>query len=283
MLSGHAEILAIILPVSHHPARPMKYLLHLATSLALVAASSHAAERTRSKRESLLPPVQKPTEPATPGKLYTTSLGGKDLRFLSEAIEHGLGQVFLANLAASHAQSDRVKALASVLSQTQREENSKLSRLAAMKDVALGDRDAAAQEGFTRKFSQLPKEKFDDAWIEEVVALNQKAVPTTPTPSRPLTPTSWGSPKRPSRSRKKSSLSSAAQVRPFPPRPSAPNPRSQNRVSARPGLPAFPLMKERRRRLRWRHAEPLPDPFHRLLRARACGRARGHAGGVGVF
>ncbi|MEO7318826.1 MAG: DUF4142 domain-containing protein [Chthoniobacteraceae bacterium] len=154
----------------------MKSLLCLVTALVLLGPPVSAAGRKEPKRHPLLPPFTKPTEPAEPGRIYSTSIGGKDLRFLSDAIEYGLGQVVLANLAASGAQSDRVKALASVLSQTQREENSHLSRLAALKDVALGDREAAAQDGFTRKFSKLTSDKFDAAWIEEVVALNERAV-----------------------------------------------------------------------------------------------------------
>ena len=152
----------------------MKPTLFLVFTLFTLQAS--AASRKEPKRSPLLPPIPKPTEPATPGKVYTTSIGGKDLRFLSEAIEYGLGQVILATLATSHAQSDRVKALAHVLSQTQREENSKLSRLAALKEVALGDREAAAQETFTRKFAKMSPDKFDAAWIEEIAALNEKAV-----------------------------------------------------------------------------------------------------------
>ena len=154
----------------------MKSLLFLVTSLTLLTLPVSAAGRKEPRRHPLLPPIAKPTEPATPGRIYTTSIGGKDLRFLSDAIEYGLGQVFLASLATSNAQSDRVKALANVLSQTQREENSKLSRLAALKEVALGDREAAAQESYTRKFSKLPPDKFDGAWIEEVVTLNERAV-----------------------------------------------------------------------------------------------------------
>ena len=154
----------------------MKLSLFLVTALAIPALPVSAASRKQPKQHPLLPPITKPTEPATPGKIYATAIGGKDLRFLSDAIEYGLGQVFLASVAASNAQSDRVKALASVLSQTQREENSKLSRLATMKDVSLGDREAAAQDGFTRKFSKLPSEKFDAAWVEEIVALNERAI-----------------------------------------------------------------------------------------------------------
>lgn len=154
----------------------MKITLFIVTVLAIASLPAAAASRKQPKRSPLLPEIPKPTEPATPGKIFTTSIGGKDLRFLSDAIEYGLSQVFLTELATSGAQSDRVKALAAVLSQTQREENSKLSRLAAMKDVSLGDRDAAAQSVLTRKFAKLSPDKFDALWIEEIVALNERAV-----------------------------------------------------------------------------------------------------------
>lgn len=154
----------------------MKSLLFLVLSFSLAQMPLLAAGRGKAARSPLLPEIPKPTEPAVPGKIYTTAIGGKDLRFLSDAIEYGLGQVFLAGLANTQAVTDRVKALSQVLAQTQREENSKLSRLAAMKDVSLADREAAAQETLTRKFSKLPPEKFDSAWTEEIVALNRRAV-----------------------------------------------------------------------------------------------------------
>jgi predicted outer membrane protein len=154
----------------------MKHLLFLVIALVLVPASSEAAGRKQTKRHPLLPSFSKPAEPAPAGKLFSTSISGKDLRFISDAIEFGLSQVFLSSLAAKQAQTDRVKALANVLSQTQREENSKISRLAATKGVSVADREAAAQDGLTRKFAKLPPEKFDAAWIEEIVALNEKAV-----------------------------------------------------------------------------------------------------------
>ena len=154
----------------------MKFLLFLVTALVLVPASSQAAGRKAPKRHPLLPTFTKPTEPAAPGKIYSTEISGKDLRFISDAIEFGLSQVHLCSLAATQAQSDRVKALASVLSQTQREENSKISRLAAIKGVSLAGREAAAQDGLSRKFAKLPPEKFDAAWIGEIVAVNEKAV-----------------------------------------------------------------------------------------------------------
>ena len=142
----------------------------------LITANAFAAGRAKPKRNPLLPPITVPLEPAEPRKLYTTSLGGKDLRLLTDALELGLSQVFLAGLARSQAQTERVKALADLLSQTQREENSKLSRLAALKDVTFNASEAAAQETLAQKFATLTGEKFDGAWIEEVVRLNLRAV-----------------------------------------------------------------------------------------------------------
>lgn len=172
--SDAAEILARMLAGLHNVARPMKPLLFLV--LALLTANASAAGRPKLKRNPLLPPIAAPTDHEAAAKIYTTSLGGKDLRFLTDAIELGLGQVFLAGLAGNQAQADRVKALASVLSQTQREENSRLARLAASKDVNFRSSEAAGQEGLARKFAKLTGEKFDSVWIEEIVKLNLRAV-----------------------------------------------------------------------------------------------------------
>src|SRR5437773_654758 len=112
----------------------MKSLLLLLLAMTLLDANVSAATRAKSARNPLLPAIPPPSETG-PARLYNTTIGGKDLRLLTDALEYGLEQVFLATLAGSRAQADRVKALAGVLSQTQREENSKLARLAASKDV----------------------------------------------------------------------------------------------------------------------------------------------------
>ena len=153
----------------------MKSLLFLILTATLLNADAAAATRTKSRNHPLLPTFPAPTENA-PAVLYNTSIGGKDLRVLTDAIEFGLAQVFLTELAGPRAQTDRVKALAKVLSQTQREENSKLARLAASKDINFAARESAAKEGLDRKFSKLGTEKFDGAWVEEIVAVNQHAV-----------------------------------------------------------------------------------------------------------
>lgn len=154
----------------------MKTLLFLVLAVALTAAHAPAAGRSKPKRNPLLPPITAPLAPAPAGKIYSTSIGGKDLRVLADALEIGLQQVFLAGLAGGQAQTDRVKALAGVLVQTQREENSKLSRLAALKSVDFNSSEAAAQEVLAKRFGKLGPEKFDGAWVEELVRLNLRAV-----------------------------------------------------------------------------------------------------------
>ena len=153
----------------------MKTPLLLILATTFLAAHGSAAPRTKAKRYPLLPVIPAPTD-AAPAKLYNTTLGGKDLRLLTDAIEYGLAQVFLTELAGPHAQADRVKALAGLLSQTQREENSKLARLAESKDVNFTARESAAKEGLAQKFAKLGEDRFDSAWLEEIVRLNLRAV-----------------------------------------------------------------------------------------------------------
>jgi putative membrane protein len=114
--------------------------------------------------------------PAPPQKLLTTTIGGRDLRFLTDALEFGLEQVFLTDLARKQAQGERVKAIAGVLAETQQEENAKIERLAATKSVPLSAKEAGAEKSLVRKFAKLKGEKFDQAWIEQIVTLNQKSV-----------------------------------------------------------------------------------------------------------
>ena len=111
-----------------------------------------------------------------PGKLLTADLGGRDLRFLGDALEHGLAQVYLTDVAKAKGASDQVKGFAGVLADTQKQENEKLARLAEMKGVTLGARQAAAQKALADRFEVLAGPKFEKAWFEEIIALNQQVI-----------------------------------------------------------------------------------------------------------
>ena len=106
--------------------------VHLLALCLLFAQPFAAGETAALSRET-------PSRP----KLYTLDLGGRELRFLTEARELGAQQVFLCELAESRAQSEQVKALAGVLKQTQLEENQKLVRLAASKGMVFDQQPAA--------------------------------------------------------------------------------------------------------------------------------------------
>jgi hypothetical protein len=120
-----------------------------------------------------IPPV---SEMPPPEKLYTTTLGGRDLRVFADGAEFGLALAFLCDLAQARAHSERVKAIAGVLGPTQREENAKLAQLAANKGVTFAATQAAAQPGLERKFAKLAGAKFDEAWTAEMVALSERAL-----------------------------------------------------------------------------------------------------------
>jgi predicted outer membrane protein len=109
-------------------------------------------------------------------KLYSVEIGGRDLRFLTDALEIGQTQVFLCELAEKRAQSEQVKTLAGVLKQTQRDESGKLVWLAAAKGVTLGAKEAATQKALTAKFAKVEGVKFDKLWFDEITAVNQRAV-----------------------------------------------------------------------------------------------------------
>ena len=171
------EVLAI-LPVSQHTRQtPMKHPVILLACLGLFAPGVLAAGRKAhpSRPDPRLPSPSATDLPA-PETIYTSNLGGRDLRFLTDGIEHGLAQLWLAELAGTRAQGERVKAVSALLAQTQRDENAKLARLAAMKSVAPRTKEAVASPALAEKFATLKPEMFDAVWIAEVTAINQKAV-----------------------------------------------------------------------------------------------------------
>ena len=113
-----------------------------------------------------------------PPQVFSTDLGGKDLLFLTAALEHGQVQQYLGELAKTRAGTEQVKAVGEVLASTQTEENKKLARLAAMKGVTLGGNEAAGKKALAQKLEKLTGPKFDKACMEEIINVNQRAVAT---------------------------------------------------------------------------------------------------------
>ena len=110
--------------------------------------------------------------------LITSDLGGRDLRFLTDAIEHGKTQLYLGELARTKATSDQVKAVGEALASTQAEENRKLVRLGAMKGVNLSADEPHGKKALEARLAKLSGPKLEKTILEEIVAVNTRAVAT---------------------------------------------------------------------------------------------------------
>jgi len=118
------------------------------------------------------------TAAASPPALITSDLGGRDLLFLTSALDHGQTLVYLSDLAKSKAETEQVKAVGDVLSSTQVEENKMLARLATMKGITLSATEAATKKKLAAKLDKLTGPKLDKALMEEIIATSEKAVST---------------------------------------------------------------------------------------------------------
>jgi predicted outer membrane protein len=123
------------------------------------------------------PPAGEAEESAHP-PLITSELGGRDLTFLTNAIEHGKTQLYLGELARTKATSEQVKAVGEALASTQAEENRKLIQLGAMKGVNLSSEPPHAKKALDARLEKLTGPKLEKTLLEEIVAINQRAVAT---------------------------------------------------------------------------------------------------------
>jgi putative membrane protein len=118
------------------------------------------------------------TERRPPSTIISSEIGGRDLQFLSAALEHGRVQLYLGELAKNKADTEQVKAVGDVLSSTQMEENKKLVRLAMMKGVTLPSAEPVGKKAVDAKLGKLTGPKFDKTLMEEIINVNQQAVAT---------------------------------------------------------------------------------------------------------
>lgn len=143
----------------------MKRCLFLSFALLVSGADLPAAETTLAA-----------STPDRARKLFTLELDGRDLRFLTDALELGAQQTFLYELAASRVESEQLKGLANVLQQTQATENQMLVRLAESKGIYFNKTETAARKALTRKLAKLTGPKLDKAWLELVTSAVQAAI-----------------------------------------------------------------------------------------------------------
>ena len=110
--------------------------------------------------------------------LITADIGGRDLQFLTNSIEHGRMLHYLCELAKDKAGTEQVKVIGGVLASAQDEENNKLARLAAMKGITASSDEPAGKKGVAAKLNKLSGPKLDKALMEEIIGASEKAVKT---------------------------------------------------------------------------------------------------------
>jgi predicted outer membrane protein len=158
----------------------------LSLCLAL-AAGAEAAPKKRKPGTSTLPPTSKmivlPTLPPVPkvgerpvGEIITTEIGGRDLLFLTNALQSSLVMATLSDLAKNQAESSTIKDVGQTLSKSQREENEQLVRLASLKGVALSTETPEQVSKMTDELAVLTKSNFDKGYMDKIVAATQDSV-----------------------------------------------------------------------------------------------------------
>jgi putative membrane protein len=108
----------------------------------------------------------------------SSELRARDFQFLAAAMESGELQLYLGELAKAKAETDQVKAVGDVLASTQVEENKKLANLASLKGIPLLSTEPAGKTAVAARLDKLNGPKFDKVLMEEIIAVNQKAVAT---------------------------------------------------------------------------------------------------------
>ena len=146
-------------------------LLAFTLCLALAATAGAAAKKGRKPGTSTLPPQSKmivmPPLPPIPqvaerpaGELITTDIGGRDLQFLTTAVENGLLVAAFGELAKTRAESGAIKDVGSALAHTQADENKQLIRLAALKGVTLSTEPPAVQAKLSEELDKLTGHRY---------------------------------------------------------------------------------------------------------------------------
>ena len=110
-------------------------------------------------------PATQPNQPAT--QPNQTRISALDRQFIIDAAQGGMAEVSLGQMATQRATSDEVKQYAQRMVREHTQANQELLRLATQKGVTpprdMGPKYQAAME----QLSQLPKENFDQAYMNE--------------------------------------------------------------------------------------------------------------------
>ena len=162
-------------------------LLAFTLCLALAATAGAATKKGHRSGTSTLPPQSKmivmPPLPPIPqvaerpaGDIITTDIGGRDLQFLTTAVENGVMIAAFGQLAKTRAESGAIKDVGSALANTQADENKQLVRLAALKGVTLSTEPPEVQAKLTEELDKLTGSNFDKACMDRIIVISKEAV-----------------------------------------------------------------------------------------------------------
>ena len=158
----------------------MKTALAFAVTLCLAGALHAADKPAKSKGKKypdiiVIPPVPEVKDPEA-GKIISSEMSGRDLKFFHDAIEAGMISAYLADLAKTRGDAEQVKKIGETLWVTQIEENKQIAKLAAMKGVQISSEPPAAQAKLARELDPLTGPKFDKVILEKLLAACNQAV-----------------------------------------------------------------------------------------------------------
>ena len=145
-------------------------------------ASKPAAKKSTPKASTntsmikIPPPGEDEGERGEPTTLITTELNGRDIQALNSAVETGLLQAYLGELAKAKAATDDVKQLGNTLYSKQREENRQLERIASLKGLVVPHTAPPQQKVIASELDPLTGPKFDKACLEKMLSVNEQAV-----------------------------------------------------------------------------------------------------------
>jgi putative membrane protein len=105
-----------------------------------------------------------------------TAMNKTDKTFVAKAAEAGLAEVELGQLAAERGQSDAVKNFGEHMVKDHSDANSKLKSIAEEKELSLPETLAKEHQNAVAQLKKLSGDKFDKAFMTQMVADHKKAV-----------------------------------------------------------------------------------------------------------
>jgi putative membrane protein len=143
------------------------------TSMAAVGAKPSKAELAKREAEEKAAAEGKATTTTRPGTRGTTGgteMSNEDRAFMTKAMQDGMKEVHMGQMAAEKGQSDEVRKLGRRIAEDHTKANNQLMAIAAKRGVKLDTRHKM------QKMSKRDMENFDQAWLAMMVSDHQQDI-----------------------------------------------------------------------------------------------------------